>query len=69
MAQLQNQMWTKIMALDPPDESGLRLTNCLTSSDEPVDWQLGDYLILWARQQGIAEEQIIAAFHVDENGQ
>jgi len=68
MAELQSQMWTKVMSLDPAEQSGLRLSNCLTRPNEMIDWELGEYLILWARQQGLSEQRIIAAFHTIETG-
>lgn len=68
MAPLQSQMWAKIMSLAPAEQSGLRLSSCLTRPDVMIDWELGEYLILWARQQGLSEQQIIAAFHTIEIG-
>jgi hypothetical protein len=48
----------------PVDQrSGLRLTNCLAKPDEAVDWQLAEYLVLWAREQNLSEQKIIDAFH------
>jgi hypothetical protein len=66
MTELQSQMWTKIMSLGAEEQSGLRLSCCLTRPDVAVDWELGEYLILWARQQGLTEQQIIMAFHATE---
>ena len=43
-------------------QSGLRLSNCLVRPDETVASRLAEYLILWARQQGLSEQQIIEAF-------
>ncbi|WP_067738512.1 hypothetical protein [Novosphingobium naphthalenivorans] len=63
LALLQRQIWAKIDKLDPAQQSGLRLSICLTGPDGPVDWHLAEYLILWARQQGLSEQQIIDAFH------
>lgn len=68
MTALQTQMWAKIMSLGAAEQSGLRLSNCLTRPNVMVDWELGEYLILWARQQGLSEQQIIVAFHATETG-
>ena len=68
MAALQGQIWAKIMSLDAAEQSGLRLSNCLTRPDVMIDWELGEYLILWARQQGVSEQRIIAAFYTMEIG-
>lgn len=68
MTTLQSRMWRKIMSLDAAEQSGLRLSCCLTRPDVMIDWELGEYLILWARQQGVSEQLIIAAFHATETG-
>ena len=68
MAVFRSEMWAKIDALRPAEQSGLRLSNCLTRPDEAVDWHLAEYLVLWARQQGLSEQQIFDAFHAGANG-
>ena len=68
MTALQSQFWAKIMSLGAEEQSGFRLSWCLRRSDVAVDWQLGEYLILWARQQGLTEQQIVMAFHATEAG-
>ncbi|MCJ2184525.1 hypothetical protein MTR62_17775 [Novosphingobium sp. 1949] len=62
---LQSEMWAMMKPLPIDQQSGLRLSNCLARPDEEVDWHLAEYLTLWARQQGISEQQIIDAFHVE----
>jgi len=62
---LQHEMWAMIMTLPVDQQSGLRLSNCLARPDEVVDWYLAEYLVLWARQQGLSEQQIIDAFHIE----
>lgn len=57
------KMWAEMHSLAVDQQSGLRLSNCLVRSDEAVDWHLAEYIILWARQQGLSEQQIIEAFH------
>jgi hypothetical protein len=66
MTALQSQMLAKIMSLGAEEQSGLRLSSCLMRPNATVDWELGEYLILWARQQGLTEQQIIMAFHATE---
>lgn len=63
--ELVGELWA-LMANEPIDrQSGLRLTNCLARPDEAVDWQLAEYLVLWAREQRLSEQQIIDAFHTE----
>jgi hypothetical protein len=61
---LLDQIWAKIGGLEPDQQSSLRLSICLIRPDEPVDWQIAEYIILWARQQGVSEHQITDAFKV-----
>ncbi|WP_395391023.1 hypothetical protein WBP07_10675 [Novosphingobium sp. BL-8A] len=63
LAALQRRIWGKIDKLKPAEQSGLRLSICLIRPDAPVDWELAEYLILWARQQGLSEQNIIDALH------
>jgi hypothetical protein len=63
-AELQREIWTIIEALPINQQSGLRLSNCLARPDELIDGHLAEYLMLWARQQGLTEQQIIDAFHM-----
>lgn len=60
---LGNQLWALMKNTPVDQQSGLRLSNCLVRPDEPVDWQLAEYLVLWAREQKLSEQQIIDAFH------
>ncbi len=66
MEALQSAIWAKMMSLDADQQSGLRLSCCLTRPDTVIDWELAEYLILWGRQQGLSEEQIIAAFFASD---
>lgn len=63
MATFQPALWKMIEGLEPANQGGLRLLVSLTRPDEPIDWYLAEFMILWARQQGVAEHQIIEAFH------
>jgi len=60
---LQEKIWAAMTLCPVAWQSGLRLSNCLVRPDEAVDWHLAEYLILWAREQGLSERQIIDAFH------
>ncbi|WP_221234911.1 hypothetical protein [Sphingomonas aerophila] len=62
-AEVAQEMWAAMHPLAVDQQSGLRLSNCLVRPDEAVDWHLAEYLILWARQQGLSEQQIIEAFY------
>lgn len=68
LSAIQSRIWQEIDQLGPSNDSGLRLSNCLVRPDEPVDWHLAEYLIDWARQQGLSEQQIIGAFAAAKNG-
>ncbi len=68
MAAFQTALWTKIDSLDAESQGGLRLLVALTRPDEIIDWYLAEFMIIWARQQGVAEHQIIDAFHIRANG-
>ncbi|WP_448537488.1 hypothetical protein [Sphingobium yanoikuyae] len=65
---LQSAMWTKIRELAVEDQSGMRLSICLTRPNEAIDWYLAEYIIGWAREQGVEERQIIDAFHAPSRG-
>lgn len=43
---LSNKIWALIDDVPADQQSGLRLSNCLTRPDEAVDWQLTEYLVL-----------------------
>jgi hypothetical protein len=68
MAAFQAGLWAKIDSLDVRDQGGLRLLVALTRPDEVIDWYMAEFMILWARQQGVAEHRIIDAFHAQSNG-
>ena len=68
MAALQAGLWAKIKSLDVRSQGGLRLLVGLTRPNEIIDWYLAEFMILWAREQGLAEQQIIDACHVWPNG-
>lgn len=64
MAVFEAALWEKIKSLDARYQGALRLLLCLTRPSEVIDWYLAGFMILWAREQGVAEQQIIEAFHV-----
>jgi hypothetical protein len=64
MAAFQKALWARIDSSDVRNQGGLRLLVALTRPDEVIDWYLAGFMILWAREQGIAEYQIIDAFHI-----
>lgn len=68
LSAIQSRIWQEIDRLGPSNDSGLRLSNCLVRPDEPVDWHLAEYLIDWARKQGLSEQQIIEVFTAAKNG-
>lgn len=61
--ELAGELWALIKSAPADQQSGLRLTSLLISPDEAVDWQLAEYLVLWAREQKLSEQQIMDAFH------
>ena len=68
MAGNQDALWSKIDGLDPDNQGAFRLLVALTKPDEVIDWYLAEFMILWARQQGVTEQQIIDAFKTESNG-
>lgn len=68
LSAIQSRIWQEIDRIGPANDGGLRLSNCLVRPDEPIDWHLAEYLIEWARQQGLSEQQIIGAFAAANNG-
>jgi hypothetical protein len=68
MAAFQAALWTKIESLDAESQGGLRLLVALTQPNEVIDGYLAEFMILWARQEGVAEHQIIEAFHIRSIG-
>jgi hypothetical protein len=67
MAAFQPALWEKIGSLDPSSQGGLRLLVSLTRPNELIDWYMAEFMVLFARQQGVAEHQIIDAFHARPN--
>jgi len=57
-------LWSRINALPVSKQGRLRLLWQLLRPSESVDWQLAEYMILWARNEGVSEEQICSAFGV-----
>jgi hypothetical protein len=68
MADFRAALWTKIDSLDAESQGGLRLLVALTHPDKDIDWHMAEFIILWARQEGVTEHQIIEAFHIQPNG-
>lgn len=62
IGELQKIIWDKIDADDPGSDGWLRLAVVLTHPDQIIDDQLAEYFELWAQQEGMSEQQIIAAF-------
>lgn len=60
--ELQKILWKKIDADDPGSKGWLRLAVVLTHPDQIMDDQLAEYFELWAQQEGMSEQEIIAAF-------
>jgi hypothetical protein len=63
MAETRHALWSRIATVDPKAQGGLRLANCLINEDQEVDWYLAEYLIAWAREQGVSDRAIVHAFH------
>ena len=68
MAAYQAALWTKIVSLVAESQGGSRLLVTLTRPNEDIDWYLAEFMIRWARQQGVAEHHIIDAFHIRTDG-
>lgn len=62
IGELQKMLWDEIDADDPGSDGWLRLAVLLTLPDQVIDDQLAEYFELWAQQEGMSEQHIIAAF-------
>lgn len=65
MAEVQKQLWSKIKNSEPGSDGWLRLAVVLTRPDEAISSELAEYFEYWAEQQGLSEQQIMAAFRLD----
>lgn len=63
MAALEAAVWAEIGNASVEHQGGLRLLIGLTRPNEIIDWYLAEFMILWARQEGVTERHIIDAFH------
>ena len=68
MSRLLAELWEQVGQLEVGKQGALRIANCLTRPDEVIDWQLAEYFVLWARQQGVSEAGISDAFHNHSTG-
>src|SRR3954470_13817931 len=59
---IARRLWPRINALPVKKQGRLRLLWQLLRPSEPVDWQLAEYMIAWARDEGVSEEDICSAF-------
>jgi hypothetical protein len=62
---ISGQLWSRINALPWKKQGRLRLLVTLLRPNEPIDWELAEYMIAWARDEGVSEEQICSAFGLD----
>lgn len=60
--ELEDAIWATLIPLSYEMQSGLRLAVTLLLDDVILDWEYAEYLIDWARLQGLSEGQIIDAF-------
>jgi hypothetical protein len=58
------QILARLRAPAPEERDRADLLWQLLRPDEPVDWQLAEYLVHWARQLGAGEGDILSAFDV-----
>ncbi|MCL9998419.1 MAG: hypothetical protein NBV68_03480 [Erythrobacter sp.] len=63
MAALEAAVWAEIGKTSVENQGGLRLLIGLTRPNEIIDWYLAEFMILWAREEGVTEQHIIDAFH------
>ena len=52
----------RIDALPVKEQGRLRLLWQLLRPNEEVNWELAEYMIAWARDEGLSEELICSAF-------
>jgi hypothetical protein len=55
-------LWERIVALPMNKQGALRLLWGLLIADEPLERYDAEFLIHWAREQGVQEEEILRAF-------
>ena len=58
-------LWSRIDALPVKKQGRLLLLVGLLRPNEPVDWQLAEYMIAWSRDEGVGEEDICSAFGLE----
>ena len=62
VAMWSTRLWSKIERLPLERQGGLRLLVGLLMPNQELEGYEAEYFILWARQQGVTETQIIEAF-------
>jgi hypothetical protein len=60
-----DRLQSRIDALPVNKQGRLRLLWQFRIPNGPVDWQLAEYLIAWARDEGVSEDQICSAFGLE----
>jgi len=55
-------LWSRIEALPPEQQGSLRLPVGLLHPNKTLDGHEAEYYVLWARQRGLSERQIMDAF-------
>ena len=61
----RGSLWSKIQALPVKEQGRLWLLWQLIRPNEQVGWELAEYMIAWARDEGVSEEEICSAFGVE----
>ncbi len=59
---LLSKLWSKIDGLEIAKQGGFRTLVALLQPDAPIDGYYADYLIDWAKNEGVAPEAIELAF-------
>jgi hypothetical protein len=62
---IARQLSLRINTLPVTKQGRLSLLSQLLRPNETVDWELAEYMIAWARGEGVSEIQICSAFGLD----
>jgi hypothetical protein len=61
-------IFKEIFALPLAQQGALRLVTNLAHEEDELDWYSAEFFIAWARQEGVSEPDICAAFGFTGNG-
>ncbi|MBX7497138.1 hypothetical protein K3172_14865 [Qipengyuania sp. 6B39] len=66
---LINQFRNTFLAMPNGKQGPWRLAWLMLREAQDIDWELAEYLILWSREMGLSDDQIIDAFRENQLSQ